>query len=263
MTEPIRRIPLARPSIRTTPRRLVDARVARHQRPRRLRVRHRRRRHHAPLSRPADRALPAPLGRIVMLSHLAEQLRLADGRRDRDRRPRTDRATRPTPTAPATSTEFRLEAGLPVWRYEVDGLIDREADLPAAHAEHRARDVRAASSGAEQRRARAAPVGELPPAGSAGERAARLAVRVSRGRATGTKSRCTGSALPPLRLRLCAPRRDVHAEGQAHRQHAVSGRGEPRLPGARRSVESRVLPADAARRRSRRRSSPPPNRSRR
>ena len=38
-------------------------------------------------------------------------------------------------------------------------------------------------------------------------------------------------------------RRHVHAEGQAHRQRAVSGRGEPRLPGARRPVEPRVLPA--------------------
>src|SRR5712671_3617545 len=67
-------------------------------------------------------ALPSPFGRIVMLSHLAEQLRPAAGRRiEIGGRERTGDA----PDAHGTGylTEFRLEAGLPVWRYEVDGLI--------------------------------------------------------------------------------------------------------------------------------------------
>ena len=39
--------------------------------------------------------------------------------------------TRRTRTAPATSTEFRLESGLPVWRYEVEGLvIEKRVFLP-------------------------------------------------------------------------------------------------------------------------------------
>ena len=46
-------------------------------------------------------ALPAPLGRIVMLSHVAEQVRWPDGRRSRSAAA-SDPATRPTPTAPAT-----------------------------------------------------------------------------------------------------------------------------------------------------------------
>ena len=33
--------------------------------------------------------------------------------------------------------EFRLELGLPVWRYELAGLVDREAGAHAARAEHR------------------------------------------------------------------------------------------------------------------------------
>ena len=38
---------------------------------------------------------------------------------------------RRTRTAPATSTEFRLEAGLPVWRYDVEGLvIEKRLFLP-------------------------------------------------------------------------------------------------------------------------------------
>jgi predicted glycogen debranching enzyme len=66
-------------------------------------------------------ALPAPFGRIVMLSHLAEQVRPGDGRRiEIGGRERTGDA----PDARGTGylTEFRLEAGLPVWRYEVEEL---------------------------------------------------------------------------------------------------------------------------------------------
>src|SRR5579872_1521286 len=67
-------------------------------------------------------ALPAPLGRIVMLSHLAEQICLPDGTRanigGRER-------TGDHPDAHGTGylVEFRLEAGLPVWRYDVQGAI--------------------------------------------------------------------------------------------------------------------------------------------
>src|SRR5579872_5074578 len=60
-------------------------------------------------------ALRAPLGRTVMLSHVAEQLRGANGERTEiGGRERTDAA----PDAPGTGSlvEFRLESGLPVWR---------------------------------------------------------------------------------------------------------------------------------------------------
>src|SRR5438445_3654494 len=59
-------------------------------------------------------ALPAPLGRTVMLSHLAEQVRFADGRRvEIGGRERSGDA----PDAHGTGclVEFRLECGLPVW----------------------------------------------------------------------------------------------------------------------------------------------------
>ena len=67
-------------------------------------------------------ALPAPLGRMVMLSHIAEQVRLADGRRlEIGGRERSGDA----PDAHGTGylTEFRLEMGMPVWRYDVEGLM--------------------------------------------------------------------------------------------------------------------------------------------
>src|SRR5437773_9038234 len=68
-------------------------------------------------------ALPAPLGRTVMLSHVAEQVRLADGRKlEIGGR---ERSTGDAPDARGTGylTEFRLESGLPVWRYDVEGLV--------------------------------------------------------------------------------------------------------------------------------------------
>lgn len=75
-------------------------------------------------------ALPAPLGRIVMLSHVAEQVKLADGRcveiggRERSGDAADARGT-------GYLTEFRLEAGLPVWRYDVEGLvIEKRVFLP-------------------------------------------------------------------------------------------------------------------------------------
>ena len=95
-------------------------RVAGHQRPGRLRLRHRERRHHPPLSRPADR-------------------RAAQSARPHDDAERPLRA--PAPAGPPRGLhgrrgtrrhltggdpcprEFRLEAGLPVWRYEVDGFV--------------------------------------------------------------------------------------------------------------------------------------------
>src|SRR5215510_12629760 len=75
-------------------------------------------------------ALPAPLGRMVMLSHVAEQVRFRDGRR-------IEIGGREQSVAPADATsfgqlvEFRLEAGLPVWRYDAGGVvIEKRLFLP-------------------------------------------------------------------------------------------------------------------------------------
>jgi predicted glycogen debranching enzyme len=67
-------------------------------------------------------ALPAPLGRQVMLNHLSELLRLRDGT--------TVLFGGEERAGGALNlygmdhlTEFRLQQGLPVWRYEVQGLV--------------------------------------------------------------------------------------------------------------------------------------------
>ncbi len=65
-------------------------------------------------------ALPNPLGRMMMLNGLSERLRLPD---------RTvvytgaEELSAVPPESTLAATEFRLEAGLPVWRYEVAGFV--------------------------------------------------------------------------------------------------------------------------------------------
>jgi predicted glycogen debranching enzyme len=62
-------------------------------------------------------ALPAPLGRRVMFNHLAEELKFEDRSIVRlDTLELIDAAFEPQVSA---LTEFRLEAGLPIWHYEV------------------------------------------------------------------------------------------------------------------------------------------------
>jgi predicted glycogen debranching enzyme len=67
-------------------------------------------------------ALPSPWGRRMMLNYLAEQLRFADGRVVQ-----FGGANLSTSAAGGTTrkylTEFRLVVGLPVWTYQIDGIL--------------------------------------------------------------------------------------------------------------------------------------------
>jgi glycogen debranching enzyme len=67
-------------------------------------------------------ALPAPFGRMVMLNHLAEAIHLPDGRLvtigGGESREPEDVANQSN-----YITEFRLENGLPIWHYEIDGVV--------------------------------------------------------------------------------------------------------------------------------------------
>src|SRR5262249_37298593 len=66
-------------------------------------------------------ALPAPLGRCVMLGQVTEQVRLPSGRVFRFGG--EERVGRLDLHGSEHLADFRLEAGLPVWRYNVDGVV--------------------------------------------------------------------------------------------------------------------------------------------
>src|SRR5664279_1047601 len=65
-------------------------------------------------------ALPNPLGRMMMLNGLSERLRLPDGR---VMYTGAEELAGISSEGTLAVSEFRLEAGLPVWRYEVDGFV--------------------------------------------------------------------------------------------------------------------------------------------
>jgi len=67
-------------------------------------------------------SLPTPLGRIVMLNHLSEQVIRADGMRI-DLTAEEFSGRRLHMPGSQYLKEFRLEMGLPIWRYDIDGMI--------------------------------------------------------------------------------------------------------------------------------------------
>ena len=75
-------------------------------------------------------ALPAPLGRMVMLRHLREQLHFPDGTVVQIGGEEHAENDLEMPTVNSL-TEFRLENGLPVWRYQVaETIIETRLLLP-------------------------------------------------------------------------------------------------------------------------------------
>ena len=67
-------------------------------------------------------ALPTPSGRMAMLNHLAEFIRFDDKRRLQIG---GEEPSGPEEAAhvPHFITEFRLENGVPIWRYEAEGIV--------------------------------------------------------------------------------------------------------------------------------------------
>ncbi len=143
-------------------------------------------------------SLPAPLGRMVMLNHLLERVRLKERRLvwlgDEDEVAGANAADRTEHLK-----EFRLELGLPVWLYEIDGLtIEKRVLMPhgqnTTHLTYRLLHgdgpVRLTLRPSVHFRGYESPVNAVPA----------LSYVV-----TGVKNRYEvsgGSELPPLRLRL-------------------------------------------------------------
>ena len=77
-------------------------------------------------------ALPAPFGRMMLLPQLSEQLRLPDGTIVRLGGEERVGGAPQLYGAPYFS-EFRLECGLPIWRYKVGGaVLEKQVMLPYA-----------------------------------------------------------------------------------------------------------------------------------
>ena len=145
-------------------------------------------------------ALPAPLGRIVMLSHLAEQVRRGDRRYEIGGRERAGGS--PDAEGLGYLVEFRLEMGLPVWRYDVDGIVI-EKRLFLTHMQNTVHVLYELCEGADRI--------EMALRPSVNFRAQELPVSEPLGwpyefRAVGDHYEILlqGSDLPPLRLRLRA-----------------------------------------------------------
>ena len=79
-------------------------------------------------------ALPAPLGRVVMLNQLSENLQLPDGSQIELSSGLGFHEGGETPAFAALS-EFRLENGLPVWRYQIGGHV-LEKNVFMAHGQN-------------------------------------------------------------------------------------------------------------------------------
>ncbi len=74
-------------------------------------------------------AMPAPLGRVMMLNHVSEQLRLADGRVIH--LSGEERVSALEDPGARYLKEFRLEYGLPVWQYKIDdALLEKRLFMP-------------------------------------------------------------------------------------------------------------------------------------
>ncbi len=79
-------------------------------------------------------ALQAPLGRTMMLNDILEEIVMPDGRRFKLNGLITEGGD--YRGGPPYLTNFGLDAGLPVWTYEVEGItIEKRVVLPAS-AEH-------------------------------------------------------------------------------------------------------------------------------
>src|SRR5438105_7778518 len=162
-------------------------------------------------------ALPAPHGRVVMLSHLWDRLRLPD---------RTVAVLSGEELDRDHLADFHLDTGLPVWRYELGGFaIEREIRMPhrqnTVHVTYRlvggAGDVRLTLRPSLNFRPHHAPV-STPLQGSYAFTAI-----------DGRYELSAAAELPRLRLRLVGERSAFTVDGkivQQIRYHDEAQRGE-------------------------------------
>ncbi|MFC7331709.1 amylo-alpha-1,6-glucosidase [Rhodocista pekingensis] len=156
-------------------------------------------------------ALPAPLGRMVLLSHLMEQVVMPDGTTV----PLAQIDGADAPAGNGTLSTFLMEDGLPVWRYRIGGVeIEKRLSMPhrqnIVHVSYRL----AAGSPAVRLRLRPS-VGFRPIEGSVasgGGREYRLIVEGERFEIS------AGPELPTLRLKLSGEQVSFTLDGERRRE---------------------------------------------
>jgi predicted glycogen debranching enzyme len=154
-------------------------------------------------------ALPTPLGRTIMFNHLSEWLRLPSGAR----RPLggQERAGGQLEWPGAEHLrEFRLEEGLPVWRYELEGSVVEKRVL-MVHSQNTVHVNYRLVGGEDTLRLKLRPALQFRPLEDAVHGSAEEPYTV-----TSTEDRLevsTGSKYPPLRLKIFGPRATFALDG--------------------------------------------------
>jgi predicted glycogen debranching enzyme len=157
-------------------------------------------------------ALSAPLGRYVMFNHLGEEVRAADGTVVRLN---TDEPTRGGPPhACGALNEFRLENGLPVWEYQIDGIrLEKRVLLP--HLQNTVFITYRLLTGPQGVRLRLRPSFHFRPHEALVNYKCDepYAVRIVEDRIE-----VQSGAVSPLRMRMAAPRASLVCDGGSFRQ---------------------------------------------
>jgi predicted glycogen debranching enzyme len=174
-------------------------------------------------------ALPTPLGRTVMFNHLSEWLRLPGGVRQQIGGQERSGGQLEWPGAKHLR-EFRLEGGLPVWRYELDGHVVEKRIL-MMHSQNTVHVTYGLVEGEGPLRLKLRPSLQLRPLEEAVHSAADEPYTI-----TAIEDRlelCTGQKYPPLRLKIYGLRatfaldggkiQNVHYRAEERRGYAHTG----------------------------------------
>jgi predicted glycogen debranching enzyme len=156
-------------------------------------------------------ALPVPLGRLMMLNHLSVEIVLPDGHvgeLDREELPEESEADE------AWLGEFQLEAGLPVWRYQV-GAYRLEKRVLMPHLQNTAFISYRLLEGPGQARLRMRPSLHFRGHDDAVDSEMKGPYVVS---AVGNRFEIASHTAPPLRLRIVAPEAGLLLDG-GHLRH--------------------------------------------
>jgi predicted glycogen debranching enzyme len=154
-------------------------------------------------------ALPTPLGRTVMFNHLSEWLRLPSGVRQQIGGQERSGGQLEWPGAKHLR-EFRLEAGLPVWRYELDGHTVEKRIL-MVHGQNTVHITYRLVEGEGPLRLKLRPALQFRPLEGAVHSSAGEPYTV-----TSTEDRLelsAGQKYPPLRLKIYGPRATFALDG--------------------------------------------------